>query len=84
MTITKPRKGDEGPDRFRPGPEFRALIDRILAVGTSRLSPADRLSISEVARQKETHHDPHTRKRLQAAYTEIAKAHLEYCLKAWQ
>lgn len=83
-TITKkaPLPGGDGDDSsFTKRPEFRALLDGIKARGSSKLSAAQKISVQELARQKEFHHDPRVRAKLKEAYNMVAQAHLQYCLK---
>ena len=79
-TKTGPPFPDDNND-FTKSLKFQTLITQIKGRGTSRLSANDKLSIAELARSKETHHDPRVRVQLQKAYDEIARAHLEYCLR---
>lgn len=80
-TITRTGPYDDREPDFRRDPKFAALISRIMNRGTSALSTGDKVSIAEVARLKEVHHDPRARRHLNEVYNEIAKAHLEFCLR---
>jgi hypothetical protein len=82
-TTTRPLTGppDPGENDFTKSLKFQTLLTQIKGRGTSRLNAQDRLSIAELARTKETHHDPRIRAQLQRAYDEVARAHLEFCLR---
>ena len=80
-TITRTGPPDNDGGDFTQKPKFRALIQKIKLNGSSNLNHGDRLSIAELARQKEIHSDPRVRKQLQEAYNQVSIAHLEYCLK---
>jgi hypothetical protein len=82
-TTTRPLTGPPDPSEndFTKSLKFRTLIDQIKGRGTSKLNSQDRLSIAELARTKEVHPDPRTRAKLQKAYDEVARAHLEFCLR---
>jgi hypothetical protein len=82
-TTTRPRTGppDPGENDFTKSLKFRTLIDQIKGRGMSKLNAKDLISIHELNRQRITHPDPRARAKLQKAYDEVARAHLEFCLR---
>jgi len=78
-TITGPN--NDGPHDYTKTTAFQGLLSRITKLGTSRLPQQDTVAIAEIARLKAAHPDPRTRSSFAKAYDQIARAHLEHCLR---